>query len=236
MGKTPARDTPEFWHGNHAWVSISDMHAEKKYIRHTREGITDEAITATGIKLIPKNTLLMSFKLSIGKTAITAKDLYTNEAIMAFIDKKQHEVDIDFMYHLFRALDWTIGSNKAVKGITLNKATLSDKAIELPTISKQRNTAKLFDCLDEVKRIINVLLVRYDTLVKSRFVEMFGDPITNSKELPTKKGNIFFKLSNGKAVPIKKRTQYGIPAYGGNGISWYTDDALCSKDTIVIGQ
>lgn len=69
-----------------------------------------------------------------------------------------------------------------------------------------------------------------------RFVEMFGDPYTNSKDYPLKKGESFFKLSNGKAVPESKRLNGGIPAYGGNGISWYTDESLFDADTIVVGR
>ena len=65
---------------------------------------------------------------------------------------------------------------------------------------------------------------------------MFGDPVTNSKGLVTKKGLDFFTLTNGKFVPEGKRRDKGIPAYGGNGISWYTDEILVTHDTIVVGR
>ena len=65
---------------------------------------------------------------------------------------------------------------------------------------------------------------------------MFGDPVSNSKGLPTERGIDFFKLSNGRFVPEDKRFESGIPAYGGNGISWYTDDALLNSDTLVVGR
>lgn len=68
----------------------------------------------------------MSFKLSIGKTAITAEDMYSNEAIMAFHDK--HVVDIlpEYLFYMFKFKNWDEGSNKAVMGKTLNKATFYD--------------------------------------------------------------------------------------------------------------
>lgn len=65
---------------------------------------------------------------------------------------------------------------------------------------------------------------------------MFGEPVGNSKRLPTKMGCDFFKLTNGKFVPESKRYETGIPAFGGNGISWYTDEILCDEDTIVVGR
>lgn len=79
-------------------------------------------------------------------------------------------------------------------------------------------------------------LQKLDELVKARFVEMFGDPHINSKGFPTKKGLELFKISNGKAIASSRRFDNGIPAYGGNGISYHTDDVLCEKDTIVIGR
>lgn len=197
MGKTPARKTPEFWNGNNAWVSISDMGTDEKYIGTTRESITDEAIKRTGIKVVPKGTLLMSFKLSVGKVGITATDIYTNEAIMAFIDKGKYDVDIDFMYHLFQAIDWTIGTNKAVKGLTLNKAVLSEKIIDLPPLNIQRKIAKTLDDLDEAKSTLTSLLSRNSGMVKSRFVEMFGEPVTNSHEWETVKLSELGELNRG---------------------------------------
>ena len=197
MGKTPARNMPEFWNGTNAWVSISDLTQNSKYISQTKECITDEAVSRTNIKKVPKDTLLMSFKLSLGKVAITATDIYTNEAIMAFIDKKVHDVDIHFMYHYFQAIDWTIGTNKAVKGITLNKSSLSEKVIELPSIQIQRKIAEHLDKMSAVEENIQCQLSLFDKLVKSQFVEMFGDPVTNPmgweifplKELTSKIGS-----------------------------------------------
>lgn len=86
MGKTPSRNNTSYWNGNKKWISIADIGNAGKYISETKECISDVAISESGIKIVPKGTVVMSFKLSIGKTAITAEDMYTNEAIMAFID------------------------------------------------------------------------------------------------------------------------------------------------------
>lgn len=126
----------------------------------------------------------MSFKLSLGKVAITAADIYTNEAIMAFIDKKTHDVDIHYMYHYFQAINWTIGTNKAVKGVTLNKIALSEKVIELPPINIQHEIAERMDNLNAVTKNLQHQLTLLDELVKSRFVELFGDPVTNPHNMP----------------------------------------------------
>lgn len=171
MGKTPARNTPSYWDGDHKWISIADIGSAGKYIATTKERITDKAITESGIRAVPAHTVIMSFKLSVGKTAITSEEMYTNEAIMAFISNGTYAIDTDYLYHLCCGTAWTEGTNKAVMGLTLNKATLSKKRISLPEITEQRNIAAKFDALDNVTEKTQSELSSLDQLVKSRFSE-----------------------------------------------------------------
>jgi len=184
MGKTPARNNAAYWDGNIKWVSIADIGNSGKYISDTKECITDVGVRESGIKKVPKGTVIMSFKLSIGKTAITAEDMYTNEAIMAFIDKGTYDVDPNYLYQLCCGKSWTAGTNKAVMGLTLNKATLSEIEIELPSLAEQQEIAALLDKLDNIISARHRELDLLDELVKSRFIELFGDPVINSKEWP----------------------------------------------------
>lgn len=181
MGKTPSRDNPDYWNGSKKWISIADLGKATKYIYDTKECITDIAISKTGIKATPKNTVIMSFKLSIGKTAITVEDIYTNEAIMSFIDKGIYKFNLSYVYYLFREKDWSEGTNKAVKGITLNKATLSQIKIHLPPLEIQKQIAENLDKVTRTIDLCNAILEKLDLLVKARFVEMFGDIQKNDK-------------------------------------------------------
>ena len=125
MGKTPDRHIPEYWaDGTEQWISIADLSKCDKYIEETAEAISEQAVNDSGIKIIPASTVIMSFKLSIGKVAITPKPMYSNEAIMAFIDKGVIPIEPTYLYFLLKAKDWDEGTNKAVMGKTLNKATL----------------------------------------------------------------------------------------------------------------
>lgn len=184
MGKTPARKEPSLWNGNNKWISISDM-GKGKYISETKECISDEGVKKSGIKPVPKNTVIMSFKLSIGKTAITAEEMYTNEAIMAFIDKKEQPIDINYIYHLFNNFDWARNTNKAVMGLVLNKAKLLQIEIPIPSIDRQNYIAKILDKIDSLINLRKIELNKLDELIKSRFIEIFGDPLNNSRNWPT---------------------------------------------------
>ena len=66
MGKTPDRHNTSYWLGGiNSWISIADLSKSDKYISETAEHITDTAVSESGIRIIPANTVVMSFKLSI---------------------------------------------------------------------------------------------------------------------------------------------------------------------------
>ena len=181
MGKTPARAREEYWNtGDNAWVSIADLSTFDKYVGSTKETISDLAVRESAIKLVPADTVIMSFKLSIGKTAITVEPTYTNEAIMAFIPNGRYPVCPSYFYHLFSGRDWSKGTNRAVMGTTLNKATLGEIDIVIPTLAEQRRIAELLDKIDTIINCSKQQLAKLDELVKSRFIELFGDSVTNS--------------------------------------------------------
>ena len=182
MGKTPSRSNLEYWNTtDYKWISIADLTKTSKYIFETKEYLSKSAIKDSGIKVIPANTVVMSFKLSIGKTAITKEDMYSNEAIMAFKDKHVINIIPEYIFYLFKYKNWEECSNKAVMGKTLNKATLSEIEVEICSIEKQRQIVNILDkimsAVDGRKQELQLL----DELIKARFVEMFGDPIQNPK-------------------------------------------------------
>ena len=180
MGKTPARAKNEYWNnGDNDWVSISDLSTYGKYVGETKETISDLAVKESGIKPAPANTVIMSFKLSLGKTAITVSTTYTNEAIMAFIPNGNYPVHPSYFYHFFAGRDWSNGTNRAVMGTTLNKATLSEIDIPVPSMSEQIEIAIHLDKIDTLISLRKQQLSKLDELVKERFVELFGDPIKN---------------------------------------------------------
>ncbi|MCQ2754926.1 MAG: restriction endonuclease subunit S, partial [bacterium] len=132
LGKTPSRKISKYWNdGKYKWISIADMGQYADYTDDTSEKISQSAIEETGIKLVPKNTVIMSFKLTIGRTAITSEDIYTNEAIVAFIDKKVEEFDVMYLKIFLSIYNWTERQMNAVKGATLNKTSIGKMRIPI---------------------------------------------------------------------------------------------------------
>lgn len=210
MGKTPARDNKAYWGGTNDWVAISDINDSDEYISSTKKAISDIAVRETNIKAVPCNTLIMSFKLTIGRVAITRHRIYTNEAIMAFIDKGQRNFDLHYLYHQFKNKDWTAGSNRAVMGTTLNKASLSCATIFFPPLAEQKRIAAVLDKICELKKNAEAQIENLDLLVKSRFVEKFGDPKTNPKGWPIGRVSDLAKYWNGLTYKPENVSDRGI--------------------------
>ena len=222
MGKTPSRNNHIYWNtGDNKWISIGDLSESNIYITETKEHISDLAVRESGIKAIPENTVVMSFKLSIGKTAITTQEMYSNEAIMAFIDKKTITVLPEYLYYLLSGQDWNKGTNNAVMGKTLNKATLSERKIYIRSLEEQK---KIVDILNGIKQIIDKYksqLNKLDTLIKARFVEMFGDATNNNKDWETASVESVCQEILGGGTSSKAHPEY----YEGGDIPW-----VSSKD------
>ena len=175
MGKTPSRSVTEYWEsGNNKWISIADLSKCGKYIYDTKECLSDIAVSESGIKQIPANTVVMSFKLSIGKTAITSEPMYSNEAIMSFRDRKLVQLLPEYIYYLLLSKNWDDGTNKAVMGKTLNKATLSKVKVNIHSMQEQQEIVYVLNQATALIELHQQQLQKLDELVKARFVEMFG--------------------------------------------------------------
>ncbi len=216
MGKTPARNELSYWDSDdYRWISIGDLSRCGKYITETKEFITEKAVRDSGISLIPANTVIMSFKLSIGKTAITGEPMYSNEAIMSFRDRHITDLLPDYIYYLLSGRDWDEGTNKAVMGKTLNKATLSKFKVKIHDVEHQRKIVSVLDKVSSVIEERQQQLAALDDLVKARFVEMFGDPISNEKLWKTAPLTAVCSKIYGGGTPSK-----GIPEYFEGSIPW----------------
>lgn len=165
LGGTPPRQDLECWNGDNHWVKISDMNT--KVITDTEEKITGKGIEKSSVKKIPKDTLIFSFKLTIGKVAIAGKDLYTNEAIVGIVPKnKEDKLLTNYLYHVLPTIDYVPYAQRATKGFTLNKDSILEVEVPFPdkTIRKkivnegnkrEKEKEKLLKKIEEVSEAKN---------------------------------------------------------------------------------
>ena len=141
MGRTPPRLNPAFWGEGYVWLSIADL--QSKLVSSSKEQVTEAA--AATMELIPKGTLLMSFKLSIGRLCFAGCDLFTNEAICSF---NSLTANADYLYYALERVDFSLYGKQAVKGYTLNKKSLKTVKVTLPTAAEQAAIAKVLSDMD----------------------------------------------------------------------------------------
>ena len=147
IGGTPLRNNSDYWNnGNNIWVSIRELN--NNIITDSKEKISDLGVRESNVKLIPKNTILFSFKLSIGKIAISGCELYTNEAIAGLI-VKEDIVIMKYLYYILQDIK-TFKSNGCIGGGSLNKQSLSEIKLPIPTLEKQKEIVKRLDSYNDI--------------------------------------------------------------------------------------
>jgi type I restriction enzyme, S subunit len=141
MGRTPPRLNSAYWGRGCKWLSIADL--QTKVVTESNEEITE--LAASEMKIIPKGTLLMSFKLSIGRLCFAGCDLFTNEAICSF---NKLQANAEFLYYVLGRTDFSLYGKQAVKGYTLNKESLKLIEVHLPSIAEQTAIAAVLSDMD----------------------------------------------------------------------------------------
>lgn len=146
IGGTPNTSKPQYYKGTNPWATVKELKGE--VLTDTTQHITDDAVRESNVKLVPAGTLLVSFKLTIGKTAITGQEMYTNEAIAAITPRTAPApdalwVDTAYLNALFSVLpDEVINHRSQGKkkiGQSLNLGYL--RRIQIPLMSQSDRDA-----------------------------------------------------------------------------------------------
>lgn len=136
-GRTPPRNDLSYWNtSEHAWVSIADMR-DGEVLEATKETVSDKAKLAVfKSEPEPADTIIMSFKLTIGKIARLGIPAFHNEAIIAI---RPYIKALDpYLFMMLPELARSGETKGAIKGATLNRASLSNILIPLPPLAEQQ--------------------------------------------------------------------------------------------------
>ncbi|SPT71024.1 restriction endonuclease subunit S [Anaerobiospirillum thomasii] len=180
LGKTPPRNESKNWGGSINWVSISDISASKNgIIKETKEYITRDAFEDTFNNVIsPKNTLVMSFKLSIGKVAFLGINAVHNEAIISIfpiIKDSSEEIFKKYLFHILPLISKLTESTSAIKGKTLNKEKISKMLLPLPPLEEQKRIVESLEAKFKVIDKAIALLERktdLDKKIKEKILQL----------------------------------------------------------------
>lgn len=232
LGKTPYRGDKSFWDKdkvtNNVWLSIADLlNTNGKVVSDSKEYITDKAVKLS--KIVRKGTLLLSFKLTLGRLAFAGRDLFTNEAIASLVVKNDKEIDKNFLYQFLVLFDWnkaTEGDHK-VKGRTLNKAKLKEIVVRYPKSIKEQQRIvsildKIFADIEKAKNIAEQNLKNSKELFESYLQNVFNNKSNDWKEEPL--GEVCDTGAGG--TPLKSHKDY----YDNGDIPWLRSGEVNKRD------
>jgi len=205
-GSTPKTSVEEYWNGNNCWVTPAELSDEVFVINDTNRKITDLAVKDTGLKPLPKGTVLLSSRAPIGKVAITGHVMYCNQGFKNLICGES----IYNKYLFWFLKGKTEYLNSLGRGATfkeISKKIVEDIKIPLPCIDIQKHIANTLDKTQEIIDGHKKQLAELDDLIKAVFYEMFGDIRLNKKKWArTKIGEVCHdnikKLSGNEKIEI----------------------------------
>src|SRR3989344_781003 len=135
IGRTPPRLETEWFSDKPTgkkWISIKDIGNSEMYISNTSEYLTDEAIEKFNIPIIPENTAILSFKMTVGKLAITTEEMLSNEAIAHLKVKENSNFSTEFIYLFLKGLDFnSLGSTSSIV-IAINSTMIKALKVLVP--------------------------------------------------------------------------------------------------------
>jgi type I restriction enzyme S subunit len=198
-GATPSTSVADYWDGDICWATPKDLSdLEGKLISRTERRISDQGLASCAATVLPPNSVLFSSRAPIGHVAINTVSMATNQGFKSFVPDA-NRVEPSFLYHWLRAhrahLE-SLGNGATFKEVS--KAVVSRVEIELQPLPEQRRIADILDKADAIRRKRKQAIALTEELLRSAFLEMFGDPVTNPKGWPVKPlGELLAFLTSG---------------------------------------
>lgn len=177
-GGTPDRQNPDYWNGNIPWASVKDL--KDILLENTQEFITENGVNNSATNIIPTGTVVVVTRMAVGRACITKMPVAINQDLKALFcsSKLLPQYLLWFLIGASDKLE-AQASGATVKGIKID--ALNQLKIPLPPLEEQRRIAAILDKADAVRRKRQNAIALTEELLRSAFLEMFGDPVTNSK-------------------------------------------------------
>jgi len=180
-GGTPSRqEESRFYGGRIPWVKSGEL--KEAIIFGTEETITEAALTESSAKLIPSGALLVAmYGATVGRIAILGIEAASNQAVCHIVPDES-VADQRYLFYALRKqvprwLEQRVGGAQP----NINQQIIRDTQIPLPSIEEQRRIAEILDRADAIRRKRQEAIRLTEELLRSAFLEMFGDPVTNPK-------------------------------------------------------
>lgn len=182
-GSTPKTGIPEYWDGTQKWITPAELNEDTYIITDSIRKLTELGVEKAGLSSFPEGTVILSSRAPIGKVAIAGCEMYCNQGFKNLICSEK--INNHYLYWFLKGR--TEYLNSLGRGATfkeISKQIVSNIEIDVPPIEQQKRAVNQLEKANAIIRLRKQQLQKLDELVKSRFVELFGDLKSNSKGWP----------------------------------------------------
>lgn len=186
-GGTPSKTVPAYYQGNIPWITTVSLTGGRISNEAAIEYITDQAIRESAAKIVPQNSIMVGTRVGVGKVAINTVPMSTSQDIISLLNIDERTWYKDFLCKFIAAKSAYLNSQArgaTIKGIKIE--TLASLDLPEITLEEQKHISRVIDEVLQLVKYRKDQLNELDQLVKSRFIELFGDPVENPKGLPVK--------------------------------------------------
>lgn len=177
-GSTPKTSIKEYWDGDVKWITPAELTDDSYIIYDSARKLTELGVKKTGLSPFPAGTVILSSRAPIGKVAIAGCEMYCNQGFKNLICSER--INNKYLYWFLKGN--TTFLNSLGRGATfkeISKGIVSKIEINVPDLADQEKAVCNLEKLSEIIQLRKKELNALNDLIRARFVEMFGDPVTN---------------------------------------------------------
>jgi type I restriction enzyme, S subunit len=181
-GGTPSRKNPEYYGGNIPWVKSGDL--RENVVREVTEHISELGLQNSSAKVVSQGVILLAmYGATVGRMAILGIDAATNQAVCSIRPDDKRAFSKYVYYALLDKVPEFLKSAVGGAQPNISQGKIRDTKISLPPLEEQKRIAAILDKADAIRRKRQQAIELADQFLRSVFLDMFGDPVTNPKAL-----------------------------------------------------
>ncbi|GGB73496.1 restriction endonuclease subunit S [Shewanella inventionis] len=236
-GSSPRpKGDPRYYGGDIPRLMVSDVTRDGKYVTPRIDTLTIAG--AEKSRPMKKGDFVIAVSGQPGQALILAIDACIHDGFAGLRDLDELKICKNYLFHFMNSVKVNF-SAQAAGAIFKNLTTeqIRELEIPLPPLAEQKRIAAILDKADAIRRKRKQAILLADDFLRSVFIDMFGDPVTNPKGWEVKQLGNVIRLSSGNGLTAKKMDPNGVfPVYGGNGINGKHSDFMFEKPQLTIGR
>lgn len=179
-GGTPSRSVPEYYDGTIPWIKSGDL--REKTVEQATEFITELAVRKSSAKIVPSGAILLAmYGATVGRMAMLGIDAATNQAVCSIVPDERQAYTRYVYYALLAKVPEFLRNAVGGAQPNISQGMIKDTKLLFPPLTEQKRIASILDKADAIRRKRQQVIKLADEFLRSLFLDMFGDPVTNPK-------------------------------------------------------